>query len=82
MEESRTDLQWGLKHDPYCCADMDRKEIDDVIFEINNFTAALGGGTIVTPPDQNPLDGRFQRCGCAKTGLNIVAVIRTLSGEI
>ncbi|MCQ7722418.1 phosphotriesterase-related protein, partial [Salmonella enterica] len=32
------DLQWGLKHDPYCCADnMDRKEIDDVIFEINNF---------------------------------------------
>ncbi|MDI8752123.1 hypothetical protein MJH54_34120, partial [Salmonella enterica subsp. enterica serovar Montevideo] len=41
------DLQWGLKHDPYCCADnMDRKEIDDVIFEINNFMS-LGGRTIV-----------------------------------
>ncbi len=32
------EIQWALKHDPYCCADnMDRKPIEDVIFEINNF---------------------------------------------
>ncbi len=26
------EIQWALKHDPYCCADnMDRKPIEDVI---------------------------------------------------
>ncbi len=41
------EIQWALKHDPYCCADnMDRKPIEDVIFEINNFIS-LGGRTIV-----------------------------------
>ncbi len=30
------EIQWALKHDPYCCADnMDRKPIEESIFEIN-----------------------------------------------
>lgn len=43
------EIQWALKHDPYCCADnMDRKPIEDVIFEINNFIS-LGGPCCSVP---------------------------------
>lgn len=69
------DLQWGLKHDPYCCADnMDRKEIDDVIFEINNFMS-LGGRTIVDATGSESIgrDASALREVALKTGLNIVA---------
>lgn len=69
------DLQWGLKHDPYCCADnMDRKEIDDVIFEINNFMS-LGGRTIVDATGSESIgrDASSLREVAIKTGLNIVA---------
>ncbi|ELG9098576.1 phosphotriesterase [Salmonella enterica] len=69
------DLQWGLKHDPYCCADnMDRKEINDVIFEINNFMS-LGGRTIVDATGSESIgrDASALREVALKTGLNIVA---------
>jgi phosphotriesterase-related protein len=78
------DLQWGLKHDPYCCADnMDRKEIDDVIFEINNFMS-LGGRTIVDATGSESIgrDVLSLREVALKTGLNIRSFIRTLSGEV
>ena len=43
------EIQWALKHDPYCCADnMDRKPIEDVIFEINNFIS-LGVAPLLMP---------------------------------
>ena len=67
--------QWALKHDPYCCADnMDRKPIEDVIFEINNFIS-LGGRTIVDATGSESIgrDAQALREVALKTGLNIVA---------
>lgn len=69
------EIQWALKHDPYCCADnMDRKPIEDVIFEINNFIS-LGGRTIVDATGSESIgrDAQALREVALKTGLNIVA---------
>lgn len=69
------ELQWGLKHDPYCCADnMDKKPIQDVIFEVNNFMA-LGGRTIVDATGSESIgrDAQALRDVALQTGLNIVA---------
>lgn len=53
---------------------MDRKEIDDVIFEINNFMS-LGGRTIVDATGSESIgrDVLSLREVALKTGLNIVA---------
>ncbi len=53
---------------------MDRKEIDDVIFEINNFMS-LGGRTIVDATGSESIgrDASALREVALKTGLNIVA---------
>ncbi|AID26199.1 phosphotriesterase family protein [Salmonella bongori] len=69
------EIQWGLKHDPYCCADnMDKKPIADVIFEINNFMS-LGGKTIVDATGSESIgrDAQSLREVAVRTGLNIVA---------
>lgn len=69
------EIQWALKHDPYCCADnMDRKPIEDVIFEINNFIS-LGGRTIIDATGSESIgrDAQALREVALKTGLNIVA---------
>lgn len=69
------EIQWALKHAPYCCADnMDRKPIEDVIFEINNFIS-LGGRTIVDATGSESIgrDAQALREVALKTGLNIVA---------
>ena len=53
---------------------MDRKPIEDVIFEINNFIS-LGGRTIVDATGSESIgrDAQALREVALKTGLNIVA---------
>lgn len=68
------EIQWALKHDPYCCADnMDRKPIEDVIFEINNFIS-LGGRTIVDATGSESIgrDAQALREVALKTGLKLL----------
>ncbi len=69
------DIQWGLKHDPYCCCDnMDKKPIDDVIYEVNNFKE-LGGRTLVDATGSEAIgrDIRQLHEVALKTGINVVA---------
>lgn len=69
------DIQWGLKYDPYCCCDnMDKKPIEDVIFELNNFKE-LGGRTIVDATGSSSIgrDIRKLRQVAEITGINVVA---------
>lgn len=69
------DIQWGLKHDPYCCCDnMDTKPIEDVIYEVNNFKE-LGGRTLVDATGSKAIgrDVRQLREVSIKTGINVVA---------
>lgn len=68
-------MQWGLKFDPYCCTDnMVQKDIDDVIFEINNFQS-LGGRTIVDATGSKAIGRNAEnlRTVAQTTGMNIVA---------
>lgn len=69
------DLQWGLRYDPYCCRDnMTKKDIDDVIYEVNHFSQ-LGGKTIVDVTGSQAIGRDVQRLAevARRTGLNIVA---------
>ncbi|WP_404462741.1 phosphotriesterase [Providencia rettgeri] len=69
------DIQWGLKHDPYCCCDnMDKKPIEDVIYEVNNFKE-LGGRTLVDATGSKAIgrDVHQLREVAIETGINVVA---------
>lgn len=69
------DLQWGLRYDPYCCCDnMAKKDIDDVIYEVNHFSQ-LGGKTIVDATGSQSIGRDVQRLAevARRTGLNIIA---------
>lgn len=69
------DIQWALRHDPYCCADnMSKKDIDDVTEEISNFMS-IGGKTIVDATGSGSIgrDPVSLRIVAERTGLNIVA---------
>lgn len=69
------DIQWILKQDPYCCRDnMTKKDIDDVIFELNEFKR-FGGKTIVDATG-SPSIGRdpiSMKEVAQATGINVIA---------
>jgi len=68
-------IQWALKQDPYCCADnMAKKDITDVINEVNNFKK-LGGKTIVDATGSASIgrDVESMRIVAEKTDVNIIA---------
>lgn len=67
-------LMWGLRQDPYCCADnMADKPVDDVIVEVEQF-AALGGRTVVDATGTESIGRNPARLleVAKRTGLNIV----------
>ncbi|WP_392561894.1 hypothetical protein RHO12_12345 [Orbus sturtevantii] len=68
-------IQWALKQDPYCCADnMAKKEIINVVNEVNNFKK-FGGKTIVDATGSASIgrDIESMKVVAEKTGLNIIA---------
>ena len=67
-------LMWGLRQDPYCCADnMADKPTEDVIVEVQQF-AELGGKTVVDATGTESIGRNPERLltVAQKTGLNIV----------
>ncbi|WP_392551823.1 hypothetical protein RHO13_10255 [Orbus wheelerorum] len=68
-------IQWALKQDPYCCSDnMAKKEIANVIDEVDNFKK-FGGKTIVDATGSASIgrDIESMKIVAEKTGINIVA---------
>lgn len=73
-KEVSADLMWGLRHDPYCCADnLADKPVEDVIREVRNF-AELDGKTIVDATGSPAIGRNPERLVrvAQETGLNIV----------
>lgn len=69
------DLQWGLRYDPYCCCDnMNKKDLEDVIYEVNSFIE-LGGRTIVDATGSQAIGRDVKSLAevADRTGLNIIA---------
>ncbi|WKD58459.1 phosphotriesterase family protein [Corynebacterium caspium] len=74
-QKVRPGLMWGLRQDPYCCADnMADKPVDEVITEVQAF-AELGGRTIVDATGSAAIGRNPARLVevARRTGLNIVA---------
>lgn len=73
-QKVRPGLMWGLRQDPYCCADnLADKPVADVVKEVASF-AELGGRTIVDATGTPAIGRNPERllAVAEKTGLNIV----------
>lgn len=68
------DLQWALRHDPYCCEDnVSRKPVASVVEELRRFSE-LSGQTIVDATGSRAIgrDPLLLRQAAHESGLNII----------